>query len=210
MKYLKKRVATFLDDQDGATFVEFLLILPLIFFWLCAGFVFFDVFSASIQSKRSTYTITDSLSRQSELDNVFLARMHDVFQAMVDKTGLDSGMRVSAIQNTGIEYAVMWSVAEGKFEDVVYSGESVDGPSAAKIDAYVPILEVGEEMVMVETYRYYKPLFDWVGIKERNLESVAVAYIRNSPHLDNTDIPRPSSGGDNPDGGELGDDPTDP
>ena len=194
MENFRKRLTAYKNDENGATFLEFMIVIPLIFFWLAAGFVFFDVFSASIQSKRSTYTITDSLSRQSEVGADFLNRMHSVFQAMVNQGGENSGMRISVIENIGSHKTVVWSVAEGRFDDVLYNGDIVEGPSDAKINAYVPILDVGGQMVMVETYRKYKPLFDWVGISERNLESVAVAYVRNSPKLGHTDIPGTSEG----------------
>jgi Flp pilus assembly pilin Flp len=190
MTNLVNLINKFKDDTKGATMVEFMIILPLIFFWLAAGFVFFDVFSASIQSKRSTYTITDSISRQSSLNDAFIGRLHGVFQAMVDQDGNKAGVRVSTIRNTGLaDYEVIWSVAEGRFDGVLYSGETSVGPDVTKINRYVPILDLEEEMVMVETYREYKPIFDWVGIKSRDLESVGIAYIRNSPVLGNDDHP---------------------
>lgn len=200
MKNIMQIINKFRKDTNGATMVEFMIILPLIFFWLAAGFVFFDVFSASIQSKRSTYTITDSISRQSSLNDAFIGRLHGVFQAMVDQDGTKSGVRISTIRNTGStgadNYEVMWSVAEGRFDGVTYTGESNIGPTAATIERYLPILDPQEELVMVETYREYKPIFDWVGIKSRDLESVGIAYIRNSPVLANEDHPEVADEGD--------------
>lgn len=196
------RMKNWQKDESGATMVEFLVVLPLIFLWFGAGFVFFDAFTVSTTAKRSTYTISDILSRLSVVTDENIEDIARVFQALSGE-GENTSVRVSTIRGVGSDLEVIWST-ESKYNGNTFVTSASAGPSEDRIDRYVPQLAEQEEMIMVETFRPYDALFDWVGIKDRDLESVSVVFIRFSPVLANDDQPEPAPGDTGTDPGDIG------
>lgn len=181
--WIIKRLAAFRAETQGSVSIEFMLILPLLFWWYAASFMFYDMFSAHNRSVKSSYMIGDILSRQTVIDNDYLDGLESFLKFM---TRVDDNVwiRITSVQySTDDGYEVEWSYATGDGESLttseLYSRE-VD-------ENYLPVMASGETVVMSETYVPYDPSYD-VGLLERTWTSVIVTRPRFTSQLSNTDF----------------------
>jgi hypothetical protein len=181
--WIKTHIAIFRAENQGSVSVEFMLILPLLFWWYAASFVFFDAFSANNKALKSSYMVSDILSRQTEIDNDYLDGLEGFLEFM---TGVDSGtwMRVTSVQFSSADgYEVDWSYSTGSEEPLITSQLA----SLNLDDDYLPLMANGESVILAETYVPYNPGYD-VGLLARTYSNVIVTRPRFASQIANTDF----------------------
>ena len=78
MKALSRQIRRFRDQEDGLVMTEFLIMLPLLIWTFMALFVYWDAFRTINQAQKATYSVSDVISRQSEIDTVFIDGMQTI------------------------------------------------------------------------------------------------------------------------------------
>lgn len=201
-----KRLQTFWRDQSGVATLELTLLMPVLFLMIFGTYSMFDLFYNYNKSIKSTQTIADILSRQTEIDNERLGQLHNVFRSLsLSKPDDRSWMRVTSVKNTSgdpetQELEVSWSHAEG--DSSARDGSGVD------FSSHIPELAPGESVVLVETYREATPVLNWdptvIGGTRKFPNSMTVK-LRWSSSLKNLDYDESdggnSNGGDDTGGG---------
>lgn len=180
---LKSLIQAFRRENRGSVSVEFMLILPLLFWWYAASFAFYDAFRAHNVSVKTSYMIGDILSRQTTIDNDYLDGM-ETFLKYLTHINTDVWLRVSSVKYTTQDgYTIVWSYSTGEALGLttseLYSRE-VD-------EDYLPLMASGETVILAETYVPYDPTYS-VGLFSRTWSNVVVTRPRFTSQLVNDDF----------------------
>jgi len=178
----KNILRRFSGETTGSISVEFMLILPLLFWWYAASFIFYDAFSTHSKSVKVSYMISDILSRQTEIDNAYLDGLETFVKYMTRVDGV--WVRITSVQYSDVNgYEVVWSYSTGTeaalVTSVLYSHQVVED--------FLPIMASGETILLAETYVDYDPAYD-VGFLARTWSNVIVTRPRFAPQVHNTDF----------------------
>lgn len=185
------RAAAFARDERGTISVETVILVPLLLWVLAAVHVFWDGYRTSTDAVRSTFTLSDLMSRDDEpLDQVGLDGMRALLDALAGggRAGGSlrdgpSSLRVSVARNR------IDSQTEGADGVVTYATtlvldfSQVSGATMAPvasiddISAHVPTLAPGDQLLVVETTVPWSPLFG-IGLEARQMHNVAVTRHR--------------------------------
>jgi len=178
--YLKTLLAEFRDDTRGSFMVETVISLPLLFWTICATYEFFEVHRYKSVREKATYTIADMLSReQATINDVYIDNTKALFDTIANDTG-DNQLRVTIIRylEADDEYGVVWSEVRG-------SGRlnPLDDDDVANDHAKLPVMDDGEQLILVESVSNYQSLFDLVYSSAISIETRVFTSIRFSPQL---------------------------
>lgn len=179
LAFLKIQLNRFRRDQNGTTTVEFLLVMPLIIFWVGGTFTFFNAFSEYTKAVKATYTVADILSRQTLVDDDYIDDMNRLFANFMNKSTNDVWIRVSSIEKVNNQLGIDWSTATGMHEPL--SGYS-DIPAEI-----IPDLLDQESVILVESNTPFVPFLDYVGLSANTFTNRIVVSPRFSSQLANTD-----------------------
>ena len=170
--------------EDGTVTTEAVIILPLLAFFYCATFVWFDAFRQKTLIMKASYAVSDVLSRQSEVDNDYLDNMRDVLDYMIPSNARPK-IRISSIQYNenadGTNYRLMWSYGPDGVTPLTQ--EDLDRDSS-----WIPAMGHTDGVVVTETAVSYQPIFR-VGIKDTVYKNTFVTRQRFDPFLENNDFP---------------------
>jgi hypothetical protein len=174
-----------LRREDGTVTTEAVIILPLLAFFYCATFVWFDAFRQKTLTMKASYAVSDVLSRQSAVDNDYLDNMRDMLDYMIPSNARPK-MRISSIQYNenivnGTKYRLMWS----------YGPDGVTPMTQGDLDrdsSWIPVMGHTDAVVVTETAVSYQPIFR-VGIWDTVYRNTFVTRQRFDPFLDNDDFP---------------------
>ena len=187
MKFYKR----FRDDTAGFLTVELVIIVPLMLFWFAGTFVFFNAFHKWLKSVKANYVIADLISRQKIIDNDFIYALDDIFDYVAAAEDPDNNyFVVTALQwgdtdndpATPPVMAIMWSESTktAKGHPTGITNEMV----APRMPSEVP---AEDQLILVQSYTPYTPLFDWVGIPPLVFESDMVSPFRFTVQVDHLD-----------------------
>ncbi len=170
-------IARFARDNRGSVTVEAVLILPLLLWAYVATFVFFDAFKTQNTNLKAAYTIADMVTRQAEVDAAYVEGLHVVYDYLI-ATGEDTSLRVSSVLWNDVDgnYEVIWSYATGG-DPVMTTASIVD------FEDQLPMMPVGDTVIVVETTLDYTPTFD-VGILSRSFTQFIVTRPRFQSDVD--------------------------
>ena len=160
MLVLKSWLKDFRKDESGTVTVEAVLTLPLLFFALAATYEFFEVHRYASARDKASYTIADMVSREMQsVNDTYMTNAKTVFDAITNDGGADQ-LRISIIKYDEDEdvYSVKWSKVRG---DGAWDGLQTSDVTNDR--AHLPMMNDGEELIVVESASHYPPLFD-VGI----------------------------------------------
>jgi hypothetical protein len=181
--WLKNKLHAFCAETEGSVSVEFILVLPLLFWWFATSFVFFDAFSAHNKSTTSSYMVSDILSRQTDIDNAYLDGLESFLKFMTNED-TNVWMRISSVQYTDTDgYEVVWSYSTGTEASLVTD----DIYSLDLDDEYLPVMASGEAVILAETYVPYDPFYD-VGLLSRTWSNIIVTRPRFTSQIANSDF----------------------
>ena len=160
---LKHALARFRSATDGVMTVEMVIVLPFLFWMITTSFELFEVHRYKAARIKATYTVADMLSREMVAVNDSYI---DAAKSLFDAQTLDNGanqVRMSVVTyNSGTDtYSVRWSEVRGP------------GPMSDLVDADVatahaqfPILQGGQELILVESTSTYSAMFEYPGLND--------------------------------------------
>lgn len=178
-----------LRREDGTVTSEAVIIMPLLAFFYCATFVWFDAYRQKTLTMKASYAVSDVLSRQSEVDNDYIDNLRDMLDYMIPSNARPK-MRISLIKfnenvTNGNKYRLMWS----------YGPDGMQPLSQADLDtdsSWIPAMGHTDAVVVTETAVSYQPIFR-VGIHDRIYRNTFVTRPRFDLTLGNEDIPEDST-----------------
>jgi hypothetical protein len=196
---LRKAFTRNLRSEKGSISVEAILMFPMLAWAFMAMFVFFEGLRESNITLKSTYTVADLLSRESDPDNPLtvadLEGMNAIY-AWLTRSSEPVQIRVTVIRydEPSDTHLVMWSHGVNGASDL--EQEEIAGA----ITPHVPIMANATNAIVVETWGSYKPVID-MGLTETDLYNIVVTSPRfagqlvlegvgdggGSAHDDNTD-----------------------
>jgi Flp pilus assembly pilin Flp len=163
MRRFRAALRRFRFDQRGALSVEAVLILPVLIWALMVSFGFWDAFRAQNAHIKATFAVSDLLSREmTGINTAYINGMHSVYRYMAQARG-DSWMRVTSLRYRGSDdsFRVLWS----RTTNATRAPRMTDAMLAA-LRARIPVMANDDTVVIVETWKDYRPLFD-IGIGQR-------------------------------------------
>lgn len=157
----RQRLARFRERTDGVMTVEMVITLPFLFWMITTSFELFEVHRYKAARVKATYTVADMLSRE-------LLPVNDTYitnaKALFDSLTLDNGanqLRVSVVlyRSSADEFEVRWSEVRGPGDFAPLTTAQV-----ATAHDQLPILQGGEELIIVESNSTYRPVFKYPGL----------------------------------------------
>ncbi len=177
----KTALARFRRDTDGIMTVEMVITLPFLFWMITTSFELFEVHRYKAARVKATYTVADMLSREMlPVNDAYV----DGAKAVYDDVTRDHGenqMRVSVVVYLSgpDQYAVRWSEVRGPGPMTELTSSDV-----AQAHSELPILQGGEELIIVESTSDYSPIFKYPGLNnEYTVNTQVFTGIRFAPQL---------------------------
>lgn len=174
---LRARLRAFWQDQTGSITVEFVLVMPILFWTFMAGYVYFDGYRQSSINLKAAYTISDLLSRETQaITPEYIDSMYELHRLLVRATS-PTTLRVSVVRWDEDEnrYYRDWSAARGGIE-ALSNSDLVD------LADKLPVMPDAERVILVETTNTFVPLFN-VGMENKSLDNFVFTRPRFAPQL---------------------------
>ena len=178
LPFLKSRWQDFARDETGTIAAESVVILPILAWAYISTFVWFDAFKAETQYTRAAYSVADALSREmTPITPQYLNSMHRMLNFMSDSPD-PVKMRVTV---------VCWSDKRQMYRR---ASSQVRGGGIAshshwtlhRMRDHLPVLPVGDQVIMVETFTRWEPAFN-MGLKPKDITNVIVTRARFAPQV---------------------------
>lgn len=175
---LRSDVKRALKDERGSFSVEAVLMFPLLVWAFMAMYVFFEGLRESNINLKATYTISDLLSRETDLiDETYLDGINDVY-AWLSRSANPVSMRVTVVRFDAAtdSHVNIWSRGVGGKPDL--NQQEVDNI----ISPRVPIMADASTAIVVETWSTYDPIMD-IGLTDTNIHNLVVTTPRFTEQL---------------------------
>ena len=175
---LRSDVERTIRDEKGSFSVEAVLMFPLIVWAFMAMYVFFEGLRESNINLKATYTISDLLSRETDLiDQTYLEGINDVY-GWLSRSANPVSMRVTVVRYDAAtdSHVNVWSRGVAGKPDLTQA--EVD----TKISPRVPIMADAATAIVVETWTTYDPLMD-IGLTDTEIHNMVVTSPRFSEQL---------------------------
>ena len=156
--FLKRVIRRFCGERDGSVMVETVICLPLLVWALVATWEFFEIHRYKSAREKATYTIADMYSREtSSINTTYMNNTMKLFDAISNDDGVNQ-IRVSVVQYDidADQYAIRWSEVRGSGGDLA----PLTNSDVASAHAMLPIMNDGEELILVESESDYVPTFN--------------------------------------------------
>ncbi|MEL6205924.1 MAG: hypothetical protein AAFR47_11515 [Pseudomonadota bacterium] len=183
LQKLAERVRRFAEDTRGTLTVETALMMPMLAFFYVATFVWFDAFRAQNTITKATYTIADMVSRETlPISNEYLSAMSDVFdwltysQAPTQLRFTTAKCTEDCEDDAARKLEMCWSWATSDIQE--HTNTSFEG-----IEGYIPIMVLGDTVLIVESFMRYQPVFN-VRIDDQVLSSSIIVRPRYAGKID--------------------------
>ena len=165
-------------DENGSFSVEAILMFPILVWAFMGMYVFFEGLRESNINLKATYTISDLLSRETDLiDQTYLDGMNDVY-AWLSRSGQPVQMRVTVVRydEPTDSHVAVWSRGVNGKPDLVQSDVDMH------ISPHVPIMANAATAIVVETWTTYDPIMD-IGLTDTEIHNVVVTSPRFTEQL---------------------------
>lgn len=160
--------------EKGSLSVEAVLIFPILLWGYAALFIYWDAFKTQNLNLKASYTIADLVSRwQGGITPNFMSGVNDVFQFLI-RSDDGNDVRISVVRmiedpgDPGGDpiMELQWSEATGDYE-----GHADVSP----IEDRLPMLPLGDELIVVETRMEWSPPFsftlEYVGLGTQDFDT---------------------------------------
>ena len=161
----RNRLTAFWEDECGAVLsLETVFMFPLLIFIMLAMFVYYQIFAQDALLAKSSYTVSDIISREeTPVNATYLDNMHKLL-GLVSRTQTKGiSMRVTSVKYNGSpppvgkqEYEVLWSEVRNGTE--VYTPITQAGVGV--ISTKIPLMTKDDSVLVVETMMPYTPPLD--------------------------------------------------
>lgn len=159
-------------NERGSFSVEAVLMFPLLIWAFIAMFVFFEGLRESNINLKATYTVSDLLSRETELiDQDYLDGMNEVY-AWLSRSPNDVALRVTVVRYDADSDSHI-KIGSGGVDRDELTQLQVD----AWISPHVPIMADASTAIVVETWTTFTPILD-IGLTETDIYNVIVTAPR--------------------------------
>lgn len=196
----KRLPGGFLRDERGTMSIEAAIIIPILFWAICATYTFFQVYKVQNATFRANYTISDLISRETGvMDASYMRGLHNVYQFMTFATTSDTWIRVSIVncksnctnlssRNLDIDWSFGTNGAR----------ELTNGDLSFWEDK-IPTLLKGDALILLETSSTYTPMFEKIvpGFSTKTLVTHSVTRPRFTQQLVFDDGNGATNGGSN-------------
>jgi len=175
---IKNRLARFARGSQGSVSVEFVLIMPLLFWAYMASYVFFDGFRQSTIDLKAAYTIGDLVSRETEaITPAYVDSMYSLL-GVLTRSSSPTTLRLSVVRwdQADNRYYVDWSQARGT------GVLPMDNTSVLDVADKLPYMPDNERVILVETTNSFVPLFN-VGLANISLDNFVFTRPRFAPQV---------------------------
>jgi len=169
MRVFRQRLNTFARqfaaDTRGSVSVEFVMVMPFIFYAFMGIYVYFEGYRQSTINLKAAYTISDLISRETEIiSDEYIDSMQAMMQILT-RANSTIALRLTVVRwsEDDDRYFVEWSQNRG------YSPDYTDA-TISTIEDDLPLLPDNEIVIVVETSNTYRPLFN-VGMDDKQLKN---------------------------------------
>ncbi|MES0827822.1 TadE/TadG family type IV pilus assembly protein [Ruegeria sp. SCP11] len=165
-RFLTHRPKRFRSREDGSIAVEAILITPMLFWALAAGYTYFDAYRQSASNIKAAHTIGDLISRETrEINSAYIDSMEEMFRLMVNNQD-DLNIRISLVLYDEAEdsHSVSWSAIRGGYT------EKLTPDNIGQYKDALPPMSDQNTLILVETSNTFVPLFK-VGLGDIELEN---------------------------------------
>lgn len=176
------RLRAFFRDTNGSVSVEFVLVMPFLFWAFMATYVYFDGYRQSVVNLKAAYAIGDLISRETQaINDDYIDSMEAVLQLMT-RSNMPIKLLVTVIRwdEADQRYYVDWSKNRG------YASPRTNA-DLLDLAAKLPVMPNGERVILVETQGKYVPLFD-IGMGTKYLENFVFTRPRFAPQVAWSDV----------------------
>ncbi|MGH1423431.1 MAG: TadE/TadG family type IV pilus assembly protein [Pseudooceanicola sp.] len=172
-----KRLRDFRNGTAGSVAIEALLLMPILFWAYLAMFSFFDMLRQQSLNQKTSFTIADMLSRETDfINDTYITNAHNLFKTAI-RSDSSTAMRISVLK---------WSDSDDKF---LVDWSKVRGPSTALTDGAVatwkqklPLMPSNERIILVETWTDYEIPFE-TGMDDFEINTFTFIRPRFAPQL---------------------------
>jgi len=170
----------FRNDEAGTVMVETVICLPLVFWTLAATYEFFEIHRYASARDKASYTIADMISREMQpVTPVYMDNAKTVFDMISNDDG-NNQLRVTIVKYDADEdeYTVKWSEVRGTGGMAVLDDADVEADRAR-----LPIMDDGEEVIVIDGVSLYAPLFSLGLIDPTIIQSRVLSSPRFAPQI---------------------------
>jgi hypothetical protein len=185
MSALHRQIRRFRDEEDGLVMTEFLIMLPLLVWTFMALFIYWDAFRTINMAQKAAYSVSDVISRQSDVTPGFINGMQAVSDYLMNDSP-NVELRITSVEydQQPNEHRVLFSMSPGNKMPALTNG------SLLALKPYIPIMADNDSVVIVEANIDYQPAFD-VGIVSQTFENFVVTRPRYARRVCLTTSPCP-------------------
>ncbi|MDF1669095.1 MAG: pilus assembly protein [Roseovarius sp.] len=178
---LKSAIGRFRRDTDGIMTVEMVITLPFLFWMITTSFELYEVHRYKAARVKATYTVADMLSREMlPVDDIYVNNAKALYDTVTNDNG-ENQVRFSVVRyDSGPDsYSVRWSETRGDGDMSPLTNGDV-----AQAHAELPILQGGEQLIIVESTSTYTPIFRYPGLnKDYTVNTKVFTGIRFAAQL---------------------------
>ena len=159
-KTFKVRSSRFARDTEGSMSVEAVIIMPLLFWFFVASYVWFDSFQAQNTNLKAAYTVADMISRETApVNDTYMNGLNTILDFLTH-SNQPTSVRVTSVrcaencdsdQSRVMEMCWSWASAE--------KSPHTDGTLTSVYDQ-VPLMAEGDTVLLTETFMTYEPAFE--------------------------------------------------
>ncbi len=171
------RLKSFAADTRGSISVEFVMVMPILFWAFMGAYVFFDGYRQSAVNLKAAYTISDLISRETEtINDDYIDSMYSLMKLLTRSNSAVS-LRFTVIRwdEGDSRYYVDWSTNRGY-------PTNLTNASIGDIEAKLPVMPDNERVILVETVNTFVPLFN-VGMDDQELTNFVFTRPRFAPQV---------------------------
>jgi Flp pilus assembly protein TadG len=177
-----RHLRRFLRASGGGLTVETVLLLPMLFFFYVAAYVWYDAFRSQNLTLKASYTIADMISRETvPVSEAYLNGLNTVFDFMT-QSNAPTDVRVTAVKCIADcldddlrRLEMCWTWASGTVP--VH-----DEQSFAAVQDTIPLMVLGDTVIITETFLLYEPAFN-VLLDTKTLTNRIVTRPRFVPQI---------------------------
>ena len=163
-----KQFRKFRRDEEGTMTMEFVIVAPLLFIVIIAGFEFFDAFKSYGRAAKVTYTIADNLSRREDIDESKVTELHALMNALLPWMNGAKTLTITSItydEDDG--YVCDWSKHSNR-KMTMDINAAVNGSMliTTEFTDILPSIAVGDSVILVETTIPHRTLFSMFGLRD--------------------------------------------
>lgn len=153
---LFSRLKGFQKSELGNMSVETVLVFPMLLWAYAAMFIYWDAFKAQNVNLKATYTIADMVSRRyGPVNPQYVDGLNDIYSFLIRQPA-GNNLRVSVVRFvTDPSDPEGDPILELRWSDA--TGTMVAHVDETPFDGSVPLLSLGDELIVVETEMTWEP-----------------------------------------------------